>query len=65
MICKTVRELLSTLNKCCYRRNEDNEVGEVYVCNLCGNMFLSFEDVIQHIISEHIDDTISDVDPTK
>lgn len=64
-MCKTVRELVVAINHCCYRRDEDNDGGEVYVCNLCGNTFLSFQDAVEHIMIEHINDIIPDVDPTE
>jgi len=64
-MCETVKELVDSINLCCYRRDDDNDGADVYVCNLCGNTFLSFQDVVEHIMNEHINDTIPDVDPTE
>lgn len=63
-MCQTVKSLVDSINRCCYRRNENNEGSEVYVCNLCGCTFLSFQDVIDHVLTDHIHDTIPDIDPT-
>lgn len=62
-ICKNVHELVETLNRCCYER--DTLRGKVLVCNFCGATFLSFQDVMIHIIEEHAGETIPDIDPTK
>lgn len=32
-------------------------------CNICGNQFVRRRDLINHIIVEHLDDTLPDVDP--
>jgi hypothetical protein len=63
-ICQTVRELIDTINHCCYERNDDT-YGKVLICNLCAGKFLSFQDVLEHILEYHKKDTIPDVDPTK
>ncbi len=65
MICKNVKELIDTINHCCYIRDTDFEDGQVYVCNLCGSQFLSFSEVIEHILNYHKSDTIPDICPTK
>lgn len=64
-ICKTVKELINTLNHCCYLRVVDIYGGQVYVCNLCGQELLSMQDVIDHLRIFHENDIIPDVDPTK
>ena len=64
-ICKNVHELVETLNRCCYQRNTNLKGDRVLVCNFCGNTFLSFRDVMEHIIVEHAGERIPDVDATK
>ena len=63
-ICKTVRELIDTINHCCYEL-DGGGFGNLYICNLCGSKFLSFPEVMEHILEYHKNDTIPDVDPTK
>jgi len=63
-ICKNVHELVETLKRCCYERNS-NKGGQVLVCNFCTRTFLSFQDVMEHIIVVHAGETIPDVDATK
>lgn len=44
-----------------YERNHGDFIESV--CNLCGLTFELPCDVLEHIISEHMDDTLPDVDP--
>lgn len=43
-----------------YRRNT---LFYQWVCNICGRNFSRRRDLINHIIVEHLDDTLPDVDP--
>jgi len=63
-MCKTVQELIKTLNRCCYERSIKNEGDYILVCNLCGKTFLSIEYILEHLIIAHSNDIIPDVDPT-
>lgn len=59
MICKTVNDLVESINHCVYFREN------VFVCNLCGNEIKSLNKMFIHLCEIHKDDTIPDVDPTK
>jgi len=41
----------------------DVEDDYVFVCNLCGEEFELIADVLFHIVNEHMDDELPDVDP--
>lgn len=59
MICETVKDLVDSINHCCYVREN------VLVCNLCGETKLTLIEMLVHLKENHINDIIPDVDPTK
>jgi hypothetical protein len=64
-MCETVKDLIDSMNHCCYIRNTDLKGGKVLVCNLCGETTLTLIEMLEHLRTQHINDTIPDVDPTK
>jgi hypothetical protein len=65
MICETIKDLTDTLNRCFYMRKSNDPNKDVVVCNLCGNTEYTIGDMLLHIITEHVNETIPDVDPTE
>jgi hypothetical protein len=65
MICKTVTDLIQSLNQCVYIRNTNFEGGKVYVCNLCGETSFEFADILEHLAIAHENAIVPDVDPSK
>jgi len=64
-MCKTTLELVKILNHCFYQRKSNDPNNDVMVCNFCGHTEYTIGDIIEHVLFEHSNETIPDVDPTK